>query len=160
MAATYEPIASTTLGSAASSVTLSGIAADWTDLVVVVTGANSEGSALGIRFNGDTSSNYSWTYIHGNGTSASSSRGSNDTRGRVGSFSTGGPHLAVVNVMNYANTSVYKTVLSNAMRDANGVYRFVSLWRNTAAITSVTVEIQYGSLQTGTTVSLYGIKAA
>jgi hypothetical protein len=36
MAATYEPIATQTLGSAATSITFSSIAADWTDLRLVL----------------------------------------------------------------------------------------------------------------------------
>ena len=160
MAATYEPIASTTLGSAASSITFSSIPADYTDLVIVVTGANSEGSELGIQLNGDSSTNYSWTWIQGTGSAANSGRASNAPRARIGSFTTGGPHYAHATVMSYANANVYKTVLSSMDRVGNSVARIVGLWRNTSAVNEVKVIVEYGSLQTGTTASLYGIKAA
>ncbi|NBQ97859.1 MAG: hypothetical protein EBU12_06490, partial [Microbacteriaceae bacterium] len=57
---TYSQIASTTLGSAASSVTFSSIAATYTDLVIVVQAAVTAGSiALRMQFNSDTGTNYS-----------------------------------------------------------------------------------------------------
>ena len=61
---TYEPIATNTLGSAASSVTFSSIPSTYTDLIVVMNYANSTGLAdVFFRFNGDTGSNYSDTIL-------------------------------------------------------------------------------------------------
>ena len=160
MASTYEAIASQTLGSAASSVSFTSIAADWTDLVIVLHGANSEGSAAAITFNSDTGSNYSHTYIQGNGTAASSDRRSNQNGAWFASLTTGGPHIAIIHVMSYANTNVYKTFLSYSERIGTQTWRLVGLWRSTSAITSVTLDPVYGTLQAGTTFSLYGIKAA
>jgi hypothetical protein len=160
MPRTYEPIASTTLGSSASDITFASIAADWTDLVIVLHGANSEGSAVAITFNSDTGSNYSHTLVQGNGTSASSSRQSSQTGAWFASFTTGGPHIAIIHVMSYANTNVYKTLLSSAERIGTTTARHVGLWRSTSAITSVTLDPVFGTLQAGTTASLFGIKAA
>lgn len=161
MARTYEPIASQTLGSAAASVTLSSLPGTYTDLRVVVIGSSASGNGLEIRFNGDSGSNYSWTNLSGDGSSAASSRSSSQTLARVGSITTGGPHYALFDVMSYANTNVYKTYLSAAGRDQNAVYRFVGLWRDTSAITSLTVLTTTGvNLSSGLSVSLYGIKAA
>ncbi len=62
MPATYEPLATTTLGSAASSVTFSSISGSYTDLVVVFSGTAGGGNSnLILTFNSDTGSNYSWT---------------------------------------------------------------------------------------------------
>ena len=63
MASTYEPIATTTLGSAASSITFSSIPATYTDLrlVLVHTPSASTGNAQ-MQFNSDTATNYSYTY--------------------------------------------------------------------------------------------------
>ena len=62
MAITYEPIATTTLGSATASVTFSSLGS-YTDIVLVcsVQSASSGDARINIRFNGDTASNYSGT---------------------------------------------------------------------------------------------------
>ena len=160
MAATYEPIASTTLASDSASLTLSSIPATYTDLRLVLTGAAAAGNAICLQLNSDTSTNYSWTLMYGDGSGAYSLRGSNDSHARVGSISTGGPHLAVADLMNYANTNVYKTIISNSVRDANGPYRVVALWRDTSAISSITVKTLSPNLLAGFTASLFGVKAA
>ena len=65
MPTTYEPIATTTLGSAQSSVTFSAISGSYTDLVIVINGALSSGLAsLSVEYNGDTTvGNYSYTRL-------------------------------------------------------------------------------------------------
>lgn len=163
MPATYEPIASTTLGSAASSVTFSSIPGTYTDLVVVGSGKATVGdNFVYFRYNGDTGSNYSRTELSGNGSSASSARGTNESASLVGAYKLNvDGNYFVASVMSYANTNVFKTALAAANYQDNTVYRFVNLWRSTAAITSLTVLIA-GSSQfaTGATLSLYGIKAS
>jgi hypothetical protein len=73
MAITYEPIATTTLGSAAATVTFSSISGAYTDLIVVANLAQSAGSnSLRFRLNGDTGSNYSATILRGYGSTANS----------------------------------------------------------------------------------------
>ena len=75
--ATYVPLASTTLSSDTGSVTFSSISSSYTDLVIIMsvqgnTGGTAQGSNTNfLRFNGDTASNYSYTYLSGNGTSLS-----------------------------------------------------------------------------------------
>ena len=62
--------------------------------------------------------------------------------------------------MNYSNATTYKTVITRASNANNGVDAVVGLWRNTAAITSINVFLGTGNLDTGSTFTLYGIKAA
>ena len=78
MPTTYEPIATTTLGSAAASITFSSIPATYTDLRVVFNGTVTEvGETLYYRFNSDGASNYSITQVYGaSGTAASRRLGS------------------------------------------------------------------------------------
>ena len=58
MTATYDCIATTTLGSDQASVTFSAISGNYTDLVIVGNGALTAGAGtLFIRFNSDTGSN-------------------------------------------------------------------------------------------------------
>jgi len=168
MAATYEPIATTTLGSAASSITFSTIPGTYTDLVLtLVYLRDTSGSAYPImRFNSDTGSNYSGTRLTGDGSSAASARQTNQTSisidGEYGS-STTVPGLGIVHIFSYAG-STNKTVLGETSMDKNGsggVIRRVSLWRNTAAITSITIlEAVSGNFAAGTTATLYGILKA
>lgn len=70
MAATYEPIATTTASGSSSSITFSSISSAYTDLVLVANASVTSGSDTAIlRFNGDTGSNYSRTFLSGNGSS-------------------------------------------------------------------------------------------
>jgi len=63
--------------------------------------------------------------------------------------------------MNYSNTTTYKTVVYRQNEAANFISAGVSLWRSTSAINRITLNAtSTNSLQAGTQVSLYGIKAA
>lgn len=163
MAATYEPIASTTLGSAASSVTFSGIAADWTDLVLVVNGHGTVNDrVIYLRFNGvSTGSLYSATRLIGYSGGAISDRYSNvDQLMAAGNWSNVASSTLICNIMSYSNTNVFKTVTTSWADNSEAVGRHVGLWRSTSAISSLLVYVDSGSLVAGSTFSLYGIKAA
>jgi len=167
MAKTYEPIATTTLGSNQTSVTISSIPATYTDLVLIINAKNDTLTNTEIRFNGDSASNYSNTALSGNGSSASSSRESNNTSisiDNVAYMTTGDfSYSNIIQIMNYANTTTFKTLLARANSAANGVDAIVGLWRKTPeAITSLTILTTTGTRNfiTGSTFTLYGIKAA
>ena len=157
MATTYEPIATTTLGSAASTITFSTISGSYTDLVVIFRGIETTNDFNLLRFNGDTGSNYSHTEIYGDGSSAQSGRGSNRTTMYFGRGQTT-PNSKILHILNYSNTTTYKTTLSRNNSDSVGA--FVNLWRSTSAITSIEFSRGGGNYDVGTTVTLYGIKAA
>ena len=160
MPATYEPISAQTLGSAVASVTFSSIPATYTDLVLVLQGTSTVDDTIMMQLNSDTGSNYSWTQIGSDpGSGAFSSRASSVASIRIGYGNTAqGNHIA--QIMNYSNATTYKTNLSRSNKAASDTRAIVGLWRNTAAITSVTVIQTGGSFSTGFTFSLYGIKAA
>lgn len=169
MASTYEPIATTTLGSANSTITFSSIPSTYTDLKLVFTNTVSvAGSNYILRFNSDTASNYSLTYLDGNGTSASSGRNTSQTYIYLTtsiSPSTTIPAFITCDVFSYANTSVYKTSLINISLDKNGsgnTTSMVGLWRSTSAINSITLFVSStpNTFNAGTTATLYGIRAA
>ena len=165
MPATYEPIATTTLGSAASSITFSSIPGTYTDLRLVLVGTNASGDYWTIRFNSDTGSNYSCTYLEGTGSAADTFRFTNQTFIYIApsSISTTVPTFSEVNIFNYAG-STNKTTLHASASDRNGsgwVNRLVGLWRNTNAITSLSVQVSNGTnIASGTTATLYGILKA
>lgn len=171
MPATYEPIATTTLGSAASSITFSSIPGTYTDLRLVVVGVNSSGSAayFGIRVNGDTATNYSYTNLRGDGSAASSQRATSRSYiySSFNGFQNSLPGLCEVDIFSYAG-STNKTFLCTGNEDQNGsgtLTKVVGLWRNTGAITSVEVstlpsDLGGANYTAGTTATLYGILKA
>jgi hypothetical protein len=166
MPATYEPIATTTLGSAASSITFSSIPATFTDLRVVWTGISTINVvSMRLRFNADSSSNYSNTSLFGDGSAAGSGRNTNRTQidlPPTGGVSTTVPTFITVDVFSYAG-STFKTVLATGQDDRNGsgyVTRDVGLWRSTSSITELALSLSSGNFATGTTATLYGIKNA
>jgi len=164
---TYTPIATTTLGSSQTTVTFSSISGTYTDLVLVASMKTVTGPYQPIlRFNSDSGSNYSSTVIRGDGSSASSGRHSNQD----GIYAVPGPGIGtvgnylpwIINIQNYSNTTTNKTVLHRFNNASSIVVAGVGLWRNTAAITTVslTAEVNSGDFQSGSTFTLYGIQAA
>jgi hypothetical protein len=161
MTSTYEKIATTTLGSASATITFSSITGTYTDLVLILSAKAIANMDCFIRLNGDSGSNYSLTRLSGNGTSASSDRYANQTKGYGdidGYINTTNFNVEIIQFMNYSNTTTYKTFLSRASTAGNGVDAIVNLWRNTAAITSIELSGS-SNYATGTTATLYGIKA-
>lgn len=167
MPATYEPIATTTLGSAAANIQFSTIPATYTDLVVtlLVNTTSVDTRIVRCTFNGDTGANYSATRLQGNGTAAASSRSTGQSNIPLtlnASTSTTIPTYYQFSVFSYAG-STYKTVLAEGNADKNGsgaVDRTVGLWQNTAAITTINITPSSGNFNTGTVATVYGIKSA
>ena len=161
---TYTPIATQTVGTAVASITFSSIPATYTDLVLVMNGlVTTAGDNIQVQFNSDTATNYSTTILDGNGTAASSTRASNKAYGNLddyGYWDTTLRSVTLVNIMNYANTTTYKTYLSRANNASNGLSACVGLWRSTAAISTVKVYPNTRNFDTGSTFTLYGILAA
>ena len=154
---TYTQIASTTLGSAASSVTFSSIPSTYTDLVIVMNGTATAAADVYLNYNTDTtSSNYSNTYLSGNGSTAGSGR---DPIPAIGLFYTTDTNI-IANIMNYSNATTYKTCISRGNTAASLVITRVMMWRNTAAINQVVVKHSTGNFNSGATFNLYGITAA
>ena len=168
MATTYEPIATTTLGSAAASITLSSIPATYTDLRLVIVARGTTADNCSIQFNNDTGTNYSETGLQGNGSAAASWRRTNVAYIRL-TNAAGLPTAAntflmnTYDIFNYAG-STYKTVLGVNSNDQNGSGdsgRLAGLWRSTSAITSIKIFTNFGADFTiGTTATLYGILKA
>jgi hypothetical protein len=168
MAATYEPIATTTLGSSQSSVTFGSggtISQAYTDLILVsnILWSSPATKSLAVQIgNGsvDTGTNYSYTLLNGDGSTPSSDRNSNLSFGRIG-IAYGSYFNAISNFQNYSNTTTYKTILSRSNAPSGYVDSCVSLWRSTSAINVITIYVNAGAnFDAGSTFTLYGIKAA
>jgi hypothetical protein len=164
MPATYDKIQSTTLGTAAASVTLSSISGAYTDLVLVATvQASASGQGLSMQFNGDTSSLYSATALRGNGSAVVSFRQSNNNNTLLSNIAeppTGSQGVYIAQFLNYSNTTTFKTALVRSNSAGFGVETFVDLYRSTNAISSIKIDISGGNMSVGSTFTLYGIKAA
>jgi hypothetical protein len=169
MPITYEKIQSTTLGAANNTITLSSIPGTYTDLRLVFNGKADPSNSpdyLAMRFNSDTASNYSSTVVRANGSTASSTRNIGDSFIFIGftTIDTSTPELHTVDIFSYAGPD-YKACLTTSSKDLNGsgfVVRGVELWRNTAAITTITLSTPNigKKFDIGTTVTLYGILKA
>lgn len=159
---TYSTIATTTLGSSQSTVTFSSITGIYTDLVAVVSFAQSSGQAsMYMNFNGDTGSNYSVTTMEGNGTTTISQQPANRSAMYVvGYFSASytSPYISIINIMNYSNTTTNKTVVSRS--SSNTANAYVGLWRSTSAINSIVFTADSSTFSSGSTFTLYGILSA
>ena len=168
--ATYEPIATTTVsGSSTTLITFSSISGSYTDLILVADiGAMSEITAFRFRFNDDSGSNYSYVQMSGNGSAAASTKDNNQVSGLVSGalLNTTDRSIFIMNIMNYSNTTTYKTTINRGNRGASSeaaVSACASMWRSTSAITKVTVSPNYGGsvvIPAGSTFTLYGIAAA
>jgi hypothetical protein len=162
MTATYENIATTTLSTDQTDVEFTSISQNFTDLILVREGAQTAGNNSVIQVgNGsyDTGSNYSGTQLFGNGTSALSDRFSNDTRWFVNFANGTNRTMSIYQFMNYSNTTTNKTMIA---RNSDGSFyasAYVFLWRSTSAINRIKISQGSNGLKSGTTFTLYGIKA-
>lgn len=155
---TYTPIATYTIPSAQTSYTFSSIPGTYTDLVIVFNGATSTASAINMQFNGDTGSNYNFLYMFGNGAGVSSGNITNGTN--LDAFYCNTTISAqVAHIQSYSNTNVRKNYVSrfNPVTQFTGMY--AGEWASTSAITSIKFETS-GTISTGSTFTIYGIKAA
>lgn len=166
---TMTPIATNTLTSnlASGIITFSNIPQTYTDLFIVAVGQGYTSPSYGnlqVQFNGDTGANYSTTWLQGNGSVAGSARNSTSWifAGSFLDWGTANQNVGhvIINVMNYSNTTTYKSTLS---RDALSTVKtsvLVGTWRNTAAITSLTLTANDTPINASSIFTLYGIKAA
>jgi hypothetical protein len=156
---TYVALRKETVASATDTITfdLTGITG-YNDLVIAgdykTATANLD---VRMRFNSDTSTNYSSYYIAGN---TGVSLGQSNTSTYIGGYWTIGTstnsNASIIHISNYNKTTTFKSVLHRVSSAEKEVVATTGLWRNTAAITSVTV-YSNGNFAVGSTFSLYGI---
>ena len=166
MALTYESIATTTLGSNIASVEFTGLSGSYTDLILVCNVKNQGGANYNLYCqvgNGsyDTGSNYSDTYLGGQGSSAYSGRDTSATQIRLGLSGNSNYTPIIVNFQNYSNTSTYKSTVSRGSDAGGNVMAIAGLWRSTSAINRIKLFVESSAdLSSGSTFTLYGIKAS
>jgi hypothetical protein len=168
----YESIQTVTVGSGgSSSISFTSIPSTYKHLQIRLLGridrTGESSDFFTVRFNGDTASNYSWHALEGSGAANYSESGASTNLPRNGDIAattagTGIFGAGVVDILEYANTNIYKTVRSLAGNDRNGsgwIWFGSSNWRSTAAITSINILPTIGtSFQEYSSFALYGIK--
>jgi hypothetical protein len=155
----YVPLATITLGSSASSITFSSIPAETGDLVLVINGGASAGSAMPMQFNADsTSSNYWNTYGYGYSANAKDWGASNNNNFL---WIDTGENIGIVQIFDYASTNQVKHSLVRIKRGGgyDSVWMVSGKWNSTAAINSISFSPASGTLSSGMTASLYRIEA-
>jgi hypothetical protein len=160
---TYVPIATQTLGSATASVTFSSIPSTYQDLHLVVSHkfAVTTSTGVSVTFNSDNGTNYSYTNMYGNGSSAASSRATSSNYIVIGNGDDINFNIAIADIMNYSNSTTYKSVIARGTTPASFTTAWAGLWRNTSAITSLTFTNNSSvAFVAGTVATLYGLAAA
>jgi hypothetical protein len=160
-------LATVELTTSASTIVFSDIPANYTHLqvraVAIYTG--SVGSGF-FAFNGDNASgNYSYHALGADGTSAGHAALSSQNLGRYTGFagtSPAGNNSMIMDIIDYSNTSKFKTVKTTYGWDANatGYVEFnSSAWRSTLAVNSIAFTAA-NTFAANTHFALYGIKVA
>lgn len=167
----------TSLGSNGT-IVFSNIPTTFQDLMLVVYArgtntTNGFGTAnyLGLYLNNDTSTIYSTTSLRGNGTAASSTRFTGQVYTTAGvvpnaNATTSIFGAVIYHILNYTNTSTFKTVLARSACDLNGsgqTWLDVNLYRSTNAITQMNIydpAVSGNALLAGSTAALYGVRAS
>lgn len=166
----YDALASVTLSAATASVSFAGIPTGYKHLQIraLIRGASTGGS-MRLNFNGDSNgSNYSRHVLYGDGTSATSSAGFTDSvTAAIGDAPTSSNTASVfggfvIDILDYASTTKYKTIRSLSGFDANGsgyIQLRSSAWYSTSAVASIVIyEGASTNLAIYSSFALYGIK--
>lgn len=166
----YDSLATISLSTATSSITFSGIPTGYKHLQLRIlaraTYASSDTGGI-LNFNGDSGSNYAWHRVYGDGGTVTTTASSSATFARIDRMS-GASTTAnvfggfIVDILDYANTSKYKTMRSIGGYDANGagwIGLNSALWMSNSAITSITfANADSTNLVQYTQAALYGVK--
>ena len=163
MAETFTRIASyNTASDTSTSITLSSIPQGYTDLFIVANGrGNTGGGQINVRFNGDTGSNYQTNYHWNNssGSTAASGSGTFAGMGRIIQRSSNINSGGWMYIANYTS-SYYKMFISRSIHNNINI-SYTNTWRNTSAITSMTLSIESGSaFDTNFRFDFYGVLKA
>lgn len=170
MPVTFESIASASPTSAAGTFTV--IPQTYTDLIVVVRArVTSAWDIMAMQMNG-TASGYNGTYIESSGSGYTAGRGTSEISFRGGyipgtsyanDWSTDVYHIHEYTSSNFKNCLTNARFQSAVGGTSTGfsIQLKMGLLQNTSAITSIVYGTANGSnFASGTTISLYGIKAA
>jgi hypothetical protein len=165
VATDYESIATANGTGSSGVITFSSIPSTYSHLQIrgmTVTSLNFQNTL--VTFNGDTGANYSQHQLVGTGSAASANGLTNQNNMTLGQNGTSTyPSADIMDILDYADTNKYKTVRDLSGVDSNNTGQGLIIlrsgsWRNTAAITSITLTLSGGNYNSATSYALYGIK--
>lgn len=166
----YDSLATVTVPSGGlASISFAGIPSGYKHLQLRATmlGSTTGVDAPYIRYNGDTGSNYTLHTLLGEGTTARAQAVTSTSSINIGGFWFGlvgsYPSVSVIDILDYANTSKYKTTRTLTGQDNNATYGSVGLgsglWQNTSAINSLTIYLSGSTtFSQHSSFALYGVK--
>jgi hypothetical protein len=154
--ATYTPIATTTSSGSSSTISFTSIPSTYTDLRIILNGVVRNN--LLMTFNGVTA-NYSDVEYYGDGSTAYSSQHTNRANIVASYVSTTGQSEHLIDVFNYTS-SQYKTCLIRFSDASYGTGATIGVGQYTSAINQIDLISNGANFSSGTTATLYGIKAA
>jgi hypothetical protein len=168
----YDSLATVTLSATTASITFAGIPSTYKHLQIRLSARNDyAGSGGGIsalvRFNSDSSSNYTMHRLVGDGASATAGSLTAQSYVQVGYMSRNGDtsnySASIVDILDYTSTNKNKTLRTLSGGDYNGsgyIQLWSGLWFKTPeAITNIQIfPDASASWLSGTTISLYGVK--
>ena len=150
-------------------VTFSSIPNTYKSLQIRITGLIASSENYGVRFNGDSGTNYTLHYLYGNGTSVLVAGYATPFDSKISinansyiSQASPNPLVSIIDIHDYTSTSKNKTLKAFSGADNNAGNGKVGLgsgvWLSTAAITSLSVVTDLYNFMSGTSIALYGIK--
>ena len=170
--ASYESIATVTGNGSATTLSFTSIPQTYKHLQIRIF-ARSATASIGSSwidgiFNSDSGSNYSYHFLAGDGTSASTGAGTSRPQAKIGLI-WGASELAntyeatICDILDYTDTNKYKTTRSLIGGDTNNsTYEEIVLlsngWRSTSDITRIDLSAGGWTFAKGTSIALYGIK--
>jgi hypothetical protein len=164
-------ISNQTLGGAAATIDFPGIAGTFNHLLLVLAARGDTAATavvVNLQFNGDSGANYDIQRV----TTAAAAAGGNEafggTSARVGSIAAASAAAGLsgslyIFIPGYAGAVLHKTFISNSgwkIGVASGniaIEEVTGHWRNTAAVTRVTLLAAAGNFIAGSQATLYGL---
>ena len=169
----YDSLATVTLSATTTSITFAGIPSGYKHLQVRAISratAVDTGRTVFMRFNSDSATNYNWHYLRGDGASATAGASTSDSSignvimGTAASSTASAFGVAVIDILDYADTNKYKTIRSltgNSQNTTTDNYAQLTsgAWRSTAAVSSITFNVNSsGDFTQYSSFALYGCK--
>jgi hypothetical protein len=162
----FESIATTTLTTAAATITFSSIPQTYSHLQLRYIARNDTANYfVRIRFNGSTTAtDYVYHVLNGTGSAVTVGYENDGMYAPRQSNAANIFGAGVVDILDYTDTNKYKTIRGLGGRDANGSgdVDFLSGFykANTSAITSIEITVAAGNYTQYSHFALYGIKGA
>lgn len=165
MAATYEPISTTTLTSSQTGVVFSGITSTYTDLLIVVNANTDSAGQAWVNTNSSGASLFTSVRMSGSGGGGGTAiysgqdewmlTGGSDVSTQGASFN------AIIHIFDYSNTNKFKGMLARCGASGTATFVVAGVCRSLSAINTVSVDLTGSNTYVaGSTFTLYGIKAA